>query len=75
MLKCRDLEQLSSDYIDNILPLHKRLSIKLHILLCVHCRRYLHYFKLTDEISHTVENNLIQTEKIDAVMIKIHQEK
>lgn len=41
MLKCREIHRLGDDYVDGTLPWRVRLSVQLHTLLCVHCRRYL----------------------------------
>lgn len=41
MLKCRDIHRLGDAYVDGSLPWQAQLSVRVHILLCVHCRRYL----------------------------------
>ncbi len=40
MPSCRDISQLISAGMDHHLPLHKRLSIRLHVSMCKFCRRY-----------------------------------
>lgn len=41
MLKCRDVEQRADALVDNE-PLHwrERMALRLHLLICHHCRRY-----------------------------------
>ncbi len=57
MLKCRDLAELSSDYLNGELSRRRRLSVRLHLLLCRHCRRFMRQLKLTiDSVGRLPEN-------------------
>lgn len=41
MLKCRDVEQRADALVDNEpLPWRARMALRLHLLVCHHCRRY-----------------------------------
>ena len=40
MPSCKEISQLVSAAMDEMLPLRKRLSIRLHLLMCDLCRRY-----------------------------------
>jgi len=40
MLTCRDVANLTSDYLNKDLPLYRRLAVRLHLLMCVGCNRY-----------------------------------
>jgi hypothetical protein len=40
MLKCRDMAELGSDYLERELPLGTRLAAHFHLWLCGNCRRY-----------------------------------
>ncbi|MBU6401983.1 MAG: zf-HC2 domain-containing protein [Verrucomicrobia bacterium] len=40
MPSCKEISQLVSASMDTKLPLRKRLSIRLHVLMCGLCRRY-----------------------------------
>ena len=44
MLRCRDITLLASDYVDGRLHWRKRLSMLLHLMTCVHCRRFIRQF-------------------------------
>ena len=45
MLKCNEVSGLvSTDEVDD-LGLMKRLEFKMHIMMCVHCRRYVQQIK------------------------------
>jgi len=41
MLTCRDVTELATEYQEETLPLRRRLGMRLHILMCGACRRYL----------------------------------
>lgn len=41
MLMCRDLARIASDYIDGELGPMDAVSVKLHLLMCGHCRTFI----------------------------------
>ncbi|WP_328186435.1 zf-HC2 domain-containing protein [Marinobacter sp. OP 3.4] len=41
MLMCRDLARIASDYIDGKLGTTDTLSVKMHLLMCRHCRSFI----------------------------------
>jgi predicted anti-sigma-YlaC factor YlaD len=41
MLMCRGLARLASDYIDDELTGSKKLSVKLHLMMCRPCRTFI----------------------------------
>jgi hypothetical protein len=47
MPSCKEITEHSSDYLDRNLPWWKRPGYWLHLMMCVHCRRYLQQLKLT----------------------------
>ncbi len=47
MPSCKDITEHSSDYLDRHMPWWKRVNYWLHLLMCVHCRRYFAQLKLT----------------------------
>jgi hypothetical protein len=40
MPSCQDISRSVSDSLDRQLPLHRRMMIRVHLRLCVFCRRY-----------------------------------
>lgn len=40
MLSCRQITEKASDMLDGQLPVHERLAVRVHLLMCVHCRRF-----------------------------------
>jgi len=49
MLKCKDVSTETSNYIDGELPFLRRLFMRLHLLICPNCRRYV------EQVKHTIE--------------------
>lgn len=47
MLKCREIEQLASDYLDKDLSFRQRMAFKMHLFMCHNCRNYLRQLKTT----------------------------
>ena len=41
MLMCRDLARIASDYIDGELTSRRNLSVKMHLMMCRHCRSFI----------------------------------
>lgn len=50
MLTCKQLVENSSDYLDARLPLGGRLSVRLHLAMCVNCRRFIRQMKVTQAL-------------------------
>lgn len=40
MLTCREVSRRASALVDGEIGLRERLTIRLHLLMCVHCRRF-----------------------------------
>ena len=47
MPSCKDITEHSSDYLDKHQTFFQRLAFKLHLFICVNCRRYVSQLKLT----------------------------
>lgn len=51
MLKCKDLtEKYGNDYIDHALPFRKKIAIKMHLLMCRHCKRFIHQLTISKRV-------------------------
>ena len=46
MLKCKDISIEATDYLERAMPLRRRLLVWYHLLICVHCRRYLRQLRI-----------------------------
>lgn len=47
MLKCIDVLAMGSSYVDGALTPAERRSLRLHLLICRHCRKYVRAMDLT----------------------------
>jgi len=78
VLRCKELSELSEDYLDDNLPFRKKAFVLLHLFLCKHCRRYLTQLQVTREVIHQSENTTMRKadEKplIDNIMKQIEVE-
>lgn len=68
MLMCRDLARIASDYIDGELGTMDNVSVKMHLMMCGHCRTFIGNLRASVELmsahsSQQVDEELVQ--KID----------
>jgi predicted anti-sigma-YlaC factor YlaD len=54
MLTCKELAENASEYLDGNLPPSRRLAVRVHLLLCRHCRDYVDQLALTLEMLRSV---------------------
>lgn len=47
MLKCREVSELASRYVDHDLGMMTRAQIRLHLMMCKHCTRYVRQLRRT----------------------------
>ena len=47
MLKCHDVSELVTAYLDGSLPPRTRLATRVHLWFCLSCRRYVAQFQET----------------------------
>ena len=75
MLNCKSLVDQASDFTDKSLPWHRVLSIKFHLLMCVHCRRFMRHFRTTINLSAHIakENEQLSDTEVSEVMDSIKQ--
>lgn len=74
MLNCKQTSVLVSQSLDRRLTLRERWAVRLHLLICVYCRRFLqqlkwmrkalHSWQQTEEYSHPVALSSAARERI-----------
>lgn len=47
MLKCKQLVNQSSEYLDGNLSAVQKLNFRLHLFMCKHCRNYVSHLRTT----------------------------
>ncbi len=50
MLMCKDLAGIASDYIDGELTGQQNLSVKMHVMMCKHCRTFIGNLRASTEL-------------------------
>ena len=68
MLMCRDLARIASDYIDGELGTMDRVSVKMHLLMCGHCRTFIGNLRESVELMRAHSSQQVDEElmrKID----------
>jgi len=71
MLKCREFANLASDYLDKNLGWKESFSVKIHIFICVHCRRFIRHLLSTIHIVQGMERELASSGEIKEVISRI----
>jgi len=61
MLSCKDIAQLASESYDRPLTLGERFSIRLHVMLCRMCSRYLAQLKFLRRACADAEEEQLST--------------
>jgi len=46
-LTCRDVSEMTTDYLDHALPVSRRLGMRFHLAICSFCRRHLKQMRAT----------------------------
>jgi len=77
MLTCKEITEQASDYCDKELSSFKRMSFKLHLLMCHHCRRYMKQVALVIEtvakLGKKTTINKQESEKLARQLLKERQ--
>ena len=47
MLSCKDITEHASAYLDKEISITTRFSMRLHLYMCMHCRRYMDQLQIT----------------------------
>ena len=47
MLSCKDITEHANSYLEKELSFTKRLSMRVHLFMCVNCRRYIEQLQTT----------------------------
>ena len=47
---CRDLAGIASDYIDGELTSRRNLSVKMHLMMCKHCRSFIGNLRVSTDL-------------------------
>lgn len=68
MLKCKQVAEQASDYLDKDQSLMQRLSWRMHLFMCKHCRRFVKNLRLTCEMAAQKELPEGSDKEVERVM-------
>ena len=69
MLSCRELVAHASDYIDAQMGLRQRWSVRMHLAMCINCRRFVRQLRLTRRVLRQLPRG--QSAELDALAAKL----
>lgn len=72
MLSCKELVAHSSDYLDGQLRLRERISVRAHLAMCSHCRRFIRQMKLSQAVLRQLPEQPIP--ELDALAQRLAQQ-
>jgi predicted anti-sigma-YlaC factor YlaD len=54
MLRCKEIVARSSEYLEGDLSGWQKFNYRLHLLMCIHCRRYMGHFRTAVRVAGRV---------------------
>jgi len=74
MLSCKDITEKASDYLDKELPFYTRMQVKLHVMMCVNCKRYLDQLRTTiSALGKMKEETPVSEQVVDNIVNNLNQ--
>ncbi|MWV17987.1 anti-sigma factor [Pseudomonas sp. L-22-4S-12] len=73
MLSCKELVAHSSDFLDGQLSLRERLSVRAHLAMCRHCRRFIRQMKVTQGVLRALPETAIP--ELEALAERLAQQR
>ncbi len=73
MLKCKEVAEQASAYIDGEMGLLQGLRFRLHLAMCVHCRRFVDQFQKGIEMIRRLPGESVTRQQLDQVGRRIRQ--
>lgn len=58
MLSCKALVACSSEFLDGELSLGQRMSVRMHLVMCRHCRRFIKQMRLSQAVLRKLPQGL-----------------
>jgi len=79
MLKCKDIAKHGSEYLEGRIngtgdgrqSWLQRLNWRLHLLICINCRRFIKHLNLTCEMTAQKKTPAASLKEVEAVMAKL----
>ncbi len=73
MLSCKDVSENVTDHLEGTSSFLDRILLRLHLLLCQHCRRFVRQFKIAVSVSGRIGKTVDEPsdEDIDDLLRKL----
>ncbi|MGD8569965.1 MAG: zf-HC2 domain-containing protein [Gammaproteobacteria bacterium] len=69
MLSCKEITENANSYLDRELRFITRVKVKMHLLLCENCRRYMDQLQLTiQSLSKFRRDDTVSDDVVDKVV-------
>lgn len=74
MITCKGVSDKASDYLEGPVPFMQRFQLRLHLMMCKHCRRYVRQLKLTSGVAQMISRPPEPTdEEINSLVQRLQQ--
>lgn len=77
MRSCREIAELANQYIDNDISFKGKWGMRLHLLTCYHCRRYVRGLRLVVKALGGLPQPTVDEDKLDQIVahLRSHTQK
>ncbi|MDM8349384.1 zf-HC2 domain-containing protein [Pseudomonas sp. sp1636] len=74
MLSCKELVANSSDFLDSLLSLRQRLSVRMHLAMCYRCRRFIKQMRLTQGVLRRLpQRQIVELDSLAAKLAELRR--
>ena len=77
MLSCKDITEKANQYLDHDLPFMVRLNFRIHLFMCVNCKRYVQQLRTTIlTLGRMKQKNAVDNQVVENVIgcLKQHEQ-
>ncbi|NRB37436.1 MAG: anti-sigma factor [Pseudomonadales bacterium] len=71
MLKCKDIAEQSSEFVDQQFSMKQKAAYFFHLLMCGQCRRYIQQFRLMIKQSKNLQQKPISDETAEKILQQV----
>lgn len=71
MLVCRDISEMTTDYLEGALPIGIRMAMRFHLAICSMCRRHMRQLRQTVALLRRMPSEPISIELEDRLLARL----
>lgn len=68
MLTCKELTEITTDYLEGDLPRMERLRVRIHLWMCRHCRTYVDQMRKVVQLLRQLPRENVPSEVLDGLL-------